>query len=190
MQSLRERFLEREKERQKVILDERLPPNLALSKLFLHFFHFSSIHFSSTVRLHCSFSIANNKPGQTASTQRTDGMDSPSPSPLRSEVVHQERPLLTLLSPIPYHDAGAIDHLPRITLAIQHACFIPNHIPSRQPSNPTLSNGFHEKEYVTHGKKKKRANSHNPAHSPSSFPSPTCINGIECSPHNALTSFL
>ena len=46
-----------------------------------------------------------------------------SPSPLGREVVHQERPLLALLAPIPYHDAGAIDHLPRITLAVQHACF-------------------------------------------------------------------
>ena len=78
----------------------------------------------------------------------------PSPSPLGSEVVHQERPLLTLLSPIPYHDAGAIDHLSRITLAVQHACFTPNTRPLIS-LNSSLSDSFHAKKYVTQIEKKR-----------------------------------
>ena len=39
---------------------------------------------------------------------------------LTLEIIQQHTPLLTLLAPIPHHHTTAINHLPRIPLAIQH----------------------------------------------------------------------
>ena len=40
---------------------------------------------------------------------------------LGREVVQNDGPLLALLAPIPHHDAGAVDDLPGIAFAVEHA---------------------------------------------------------------------
>ena len=39
---------------------------------------------------------------------------------LRLEIIKQDRPLLALLTPIPYNNTGAVDHLAGIPFAIEH----------------------------------------------------------------------
>ena len=41
---------------------------------------------------------------------------------LGGEVIEQDRALLTLLAPVPHHDARAVDHFSSIAFAVQHAC--------------------------------------------------------------------
>lgn len=44
---------------------------------------------------------------------------------LGREVIDQDGPLLTLLAPIPHHDARAIDDFPGVAFAVEHACCFP-----------------------------------------------------------------